>query len=354
MHQPLRTNGRRLAVMGVTAGMTLAAAVSAGPIAGAALASSGHTTLVRHHRAAPMRAVVTHLDGLTYHLRLGQPAGIKPIHPGTRAVHAASGNTLAVGSGASTEVVTPNPQVFLVFWGSQWSNDPAGAQSALQAFFQGLFGSDDTWGTILDQYCEGVPAGTTNCAGGGIPVVHPTSSPLAGVFTDNSRRAPNRASAGQIAAEAVRAARHFGSSASTDVNAQYVIASASGTHPDGFPNSGFCAYHSNTSASGVGQVAFTNLPYIPDLGAGGCTTLPNPSQLDGYFSTETHEYAETVTDPVPPNGWTASSGSEIGDECVQLDGTETLTTGTFDVQGLWSNADNACVTQPGSGGSGGS
>lgn len=82
---------------------------------------------------------------------------------------------------------------------------------------------------------------------------------------------------------------------------------------------------------------------MPDLGAGGCTTLPNASALDGLFSTETHEYAETVTDFWPSIGWNGGGG-EIGDECVNLDARLTLSTGTFDVQGLWSNAANACVT----------
>src|SRR5262249_9331240 len=161
-----------------------------------------------------------------------------------------------------------------------------------------------TWGTILGQYCEAVPAGTANCAGLRIPVTHPASSPLAGVFMDNSGPAPADATAAQIGAEAGRAAQHLGPNPRPAANGAYGIASASGTHPDGFPDSGFCGFHNTVSASGVGQVAYTNLPYIPDLGTGRCTTLAHPTRLDGYFSTASDEYAETVTDPVPPNGWT--------------------------------------------------
>ncbi|HEY0805805.1 MAG TPA: hypothetical protein VGD84_12100, partial [Pseudonocardiaceae bacterium] len=109
-----------------------------------------------------------------------------------------------------------------------------------------------------------------------------------------------------------------------------------------FPNSGFCAYH-NFTGSADGNVAFTNLPYVPDLGAGACTTLANPTLLDGLFSTETHEYGETVTDFFPSIGWNGQNG-EIGDECVNLDSRIKLSTGTFDVQGLWSNSRNACRT----------
>lgn len=67
--------------------------------------------------------------------------------------------------------------------------------------------------------------------------------------------------------------------------------------------------------------------------------------MDGLLSTETHEYAETVTDFAPNNGWLNSqTGDEVADECVDLDSRIKLSTGTFDVQGVWSNLDNACVT----------
>ena len=142
-----------------------------------------------------------------------------------------------------------------------------------------------------------------------------------------------------------KAAKHFGNlTQASNSNTQYVIASATGTHPDGFPNTGFCAWHDFISSS-VGNIAYTNLPYLPDLGAGGCTTISSPTLLDGYFSTETHEYAESVTDLWPSKGWLDASGNENGDLCVQLDGRLTLPTGTFDVQGVWSNAASKCVTK---------
>jgi len=271
--------------------------------------------------------------------------GVKPIHPAL-AAQAASGNTLKVGSSASTGVVSPQPKVFLVFWGSQWSKDPAGAATGLQNLFKGLFGSKDNWGTIMNQYCEGVAKGTTTCGSAGIHIKHPTASPLAGVWFDKSAAAPGKATASQIGREAVKAAQHFGNTTQApNLNAQYVIASPTGTHPDGFntPSGGFCAWHSSTGST-VGTVAFTNLPYVPDLGTGGCTTLSNARPLDGYESTETHEYAETLTDFFPARGWNGGGG-EIGDACVNQDRRITLTTGTFDVQGLWSNDLNKCTTK---------
>ncbi|MFF2079674.1 hypothetical protein ACFVXG_33570 [Kitasatospora sp. NPDC058162] len=213
----------------------------------------------------------------------------------------------------------------------------------MQNMFKGLYGSQDTWGTILSQYCEGVAKGTTNCGTKGVHVQHPASSPLAGVWFDKAAAAPTNATAAQIAAEAGKAAAHFGNTTQApNLNAQYVVVSATGTHPDGFPNSGFCAWHDKTSSS-YGTLAYTNLPYIPDTGAGACTTFTDGRLLSGIESTETHEYAETVTDFWPSIGWNGGGG-EIGDECQNLDAYVKLSTGTFDLQGLWSNSANKCVT----------
>lgn len=319
---------------------TSSVAAAIGVAAVVAALTTATATGSNHHVPA---GTSVRLDGHTYVVSPGQPMGVKPIHPGESSHHPAS-NTLVLQTNHPTGVVTPKPKVYLVFWGSQWSNDPAKAAPALQAFFKGLHGKKDSWGQILNQYCEGLAAGTTHCGSSGTHITHPKKhGPLAGAWFDNQTAAPGSATAAQIAAEAVRAANHFGNtSQQPNLNAQYVIASATGTHPDGFPNSGFCGWHDFT-ASADGNLAYTNMPYVPDLGAGACTTIGSPTLLDGYFSTETHEYAETDTDFWPTDGW-IGGGSEIGDECVQLDARETLKTGTFDVQGLWSNTANACVT----------
>jgi hypothetical protein len=283
------------------------------------------------------------------HARPTAPAsahyGAKPIAVvgGARSAAASDANTLSVGSSATTGVVSPTPRVYLVFWGKQWSSDPAGVAKDLQKMFKGLYGSKDTWGTILSQYCEGVAKGTTTCGSHGTHIVHPASSPLAGTWFDNASAEPGSATAAQLAAEAKKAAGHFGNTTQTpNLNAQYVILSPTGTHPDGFPSSGFCAWHDYTSTS-YGNLAYTNLPYVPDEGAGACTTLTDGRLLSGIESTETHEYAETVTDFWPSIGWNGGNG-EIGDECENLDAYVKLSTGSFDLQGLWSNAANACVT----------
>jgi hypothetical protein len=137
---------------------------------------------------------------------------------------------------------------------------------------------------------------------------------------------------------------------SNPAGAQYVIVSPTGTDPDQWldPRFGYCAYHDNTGDSSLGTVSgpdvpYTNMPYVPDVG-GECSSFSNPRELDGADETITHEYAETLTDPIPPSGWTDSHGDEIADKCENLAGGGPggstyvpLATGTFAMQGIWAN-----------------
>jgi serine protease len=276
----------------------------------------------------------------------GRTSASEAVRSGAKAIGRSSKPTtsglVSLHSSQPIGAVTPTPAVYLVFWGSQWSHDPAQAAGALQSLFSNLYGAHDTWGTILDQYCEGMPSGTVTCSPNATYVQHPTSPLLRGVWFDATSPAPSKATTSQIAGEAVSAAAHFSNTTQApNLNAQYVIASPSGTRPDNFPH-GFCAWHSSTTST-YGNIAYTNLPYVPDLPAAACTTIASPRPIDGYESTETHEYAETVTDPFPSNGW-LKGGAEIADLCENQDAYLTINSATFDVQGLWSNAAGGCVT----------
>jgi len=130
-------------------------------------------------------------------------------------------------------------------------------------------------------------------------------------------------------------AQHFGVSGD---DVQIVVLSPSGTSPDGFPNTGFCAWHDFN-----GSVPFTNMPYVLDAGNScGEDLVQNP--LDGFSIVGGHEYAETATDPEPPSGWVAASGEENADECAwQGLGVVNLSTGSFAMQPTWSNQDGGCA-----------
>ncbi|HEY4457672.1 MAG TPA: hypothetical protein VGN81_25385 [Pseudonocardiaceae bacterium] len=243
----------------------------------------------------------------------------------TEVAHRSPADNMQYGGGP----IQLSPRVYLVFWGSQWDGDTNGIPQYLANFFNGLGTSSDSWSTITSQY--------TDSNGNGPAFTGPV---LAGSWVDDASAAPDNASGSDIAAEADNGASHFGVSGQTD--AQIVVLSPHGTHPDGWPNSGFCAYHDYD-----GNVSYTNMPYQLDAPSG--SRCPNDvlgHQLDAFSIVEGHEYAESISDPQPGSGYTNSSGQEIGDVCESNFQMITLPTGSFAVQPLWSNNAGACVITP--------
>lgn len=263
-------------------------------------------------------------------------------------------NDLVYGGGASTGTISSQPAVYIVFWGSQWSQSDPYADY-LQRFLSGLYTTGDSWTTVANQYCEGASTGATTCPSGATHVGSPSGGLVKGVWWDNALPAVpytsgllNFPTADAMAAEAVTAAQHFGNtSAASNVNTQYVIA----LPPHAIaPGEGYyCAYHSSIS-SNYGDVAYTNLPYLTENVIGDLCgeDIVNGSSgtYDGVSIVEGHEYMETITDMRPRTGWTDSSGQENGDKCAWItsgQGAMTnihTTTGTFAVQSTWSNAFN--------------
>src|SRR5215472_9576179 len=255
-----------------------------------------------------------------------------------------SGGNLTYHGGTGGIGVETAPKVYLVFWGSQWNNDdPSSEATILESFYRGVGGN--SWTGTVTQYCQGVASGTTFCNSAGIPAGI-QSGIFAGYFYDNASVAPAHPKQSQIAAEAVRAAAHFGNTtASSNTSVQYVIATAHGNSSSGFGRQ-YCAYHSSTS-SAYGHVAYTNLPYITDAGASCGADFNGLGPDAGITIVSGHEMAETMTDQFPNGGWLNANGSEIGDKCAWISSGQgaaadvALSTGTFPVQSLWSNAFNS-------------
>jgi serine protease len=234
------------------------------------------------------------------------------------------------------------PKVYLVLWGSQWSSDPSGEAAILTSFYKGVGGS--AWNSSVTQYCQGVARGTVTCGSSGTHAGNP-SGMFAGSWSDNSAAAPTHPTQSQLGAEAVKAAAHFGNTTSaSNASVQYVIATSHGHNSSGFGTQ-YCAYHSSTSSS-HGNIAFTNLPYITDAGASCGANFNGLGAKAGITIVAGHEMAETETDQFPNGGWLDSGGAENGDKCAWISsgqgasGKVTLSTGTFPVQSLWSNAFN--------------
>jgi serine protease len=263
-------------------------------------------------------------------------------------------------------VTTGKPKIYLVFWGSQWgtqstngqgyitfSGDPQGMAPVLQAFFKGLGTGGELWSGVMTQYCQGVAVGKQFCSTANPHVGYPTGGALAGVWEDTSAAAPTQASGHQIAVEAEAAAAHFGNTTATlNRHVQYDIISPTGTNPDNYQGQGFCAWHDYTGdayldggggASGP-LLAFTNMPYVTDVGSSCGAGFVNPgNNLDGVTIVNGHEWAETITDQFPAGGWIDPYGEETGDLCAWISSGQgasanlVLTTGTFAVQSTWSN-----------------
>jgi serine protease len=270
-------------------------------------------------------------------------------------------------------VTTGHEKVYLVFYGSQWgtkgtnssgnvtlSKDHSGEAPRLQQLFKGLGGGGERWSGVMTQYCQGVASLSQSCPASNTQhVAYPTGGALKGVWVDESTASPSQATGHQLGVEAVKAAAHFGNkTAAANRNSQYVIVSPSGTHPDGFNTTSgqFCAWHDyngDTTLSGgavsspYGDIAFTNSPYVTDMGASCGANFVNAGAAgakDGITIVEGHEYAETITDQNPAGGWTDLTGMENGDKCAWITpGTSggafnlTLPTGTFAMQTTWAN-----------------
>jgi serine protease len=314
---------------------------------------------------AAVAASLVALAGVAFAAPGGEP-GPPPWAPGPAGpdvVHVMHGNGARPGGGGGTTspllsyhggAVQTAPTVYLVFWGSQWTNnDPAGEATLLRSFLGGLWGSADTWSTSTTQYCQSVAVGSTNCdaASAGNKISHPASTPLLGYVYDNTVTAPTHPKQRDIANEAVRAAGLF--NVQPGSRAQFVIATAHNNNATGFGSS-YCAWHSSTSF-GNSSLAYTNMPYIPDAGASCGANFVNKSTgtLDGVTIVEGHEYAETVTDPFPNSGWLDGNGAENGDKCAWVSSGQGaaanvhINGGTFPVQSLWSNnfsSVGGCVT----------
>ncbi|MDX6430301.1 MAG: hypothetical protein QOE54_2667 [Streptosporangiaceae bacterium] len=291
-------------------------------------------------------------------------------------------NDLNYGGGVDgIGVTTGHPKVYLVFWGSQWgsastngsgdtvfSSDSVGEAAKLQEMFKGLGTNNELWSGVNTQYCEGIATGSQTCPSNSAHVGYPSGGALSGVWADNAAAQPASPTATQLGQEAVKAASHFGNTnAAANRNAQYVILSASGTHPDSFPSGGWCAWHDwngdVSESSSVGDIAFTNMPYVHDQGTSCGQNFVNSGSAgatDGVTMVEGHEYSETITDQNPAGGWTDSSGQENMDKCAWVAPGNTggaanlaVATGSFAMQGTWSNEAHGCAfTHPIVGGGG--
>jgi len=331
--------------------LTAVSALAIGALIAAAPASAAPKATGAHRIAMPSHSNI-------------RAAAVKPLARTTQLRYGGAVDGIGVTTGAE--------KVYVVFYGSQWgtqgtnssgyatfTGDPKGMAPRLQAMYAGIGTNGELWSGVMTQYCQGVALHATSCPAGSARVAYPTGGALAGVWLDNSVASPSQATYTQIGQEGVKAAGHFGNTtAASNRNAQYIVVSPTGTHPDGFntASGNFCAWHDYNvdlgAASSYGDVAITNAPYVTDAGTSCGQSYVNAGSagaLDGVTIVMGHEYSETITDQNPAGGWTDSSGAENADKCAWkgVGGTGgaqnvAFATGSFAMQGTWSNLNTAC------------
>jgi serine protease len=311
-------------------------------------------------------------------VRVLGPVHGRAAHPGAGLV--ASTTNLQYGGGVAGHGVITRPAVYLVFWGSQWDpKDPYAAYE--QRFFRGLYGAGDDWTSVQRQYCEGVKKDATTCrVKPGTRAPHIIGRPAAGGvvkgvwFDDESLAVPtdiwfqygDRGLADNVAAEAARAAAHFGNTkVGSNANAVYIV-----NEPSHFDSPGYgfyCGYH-GTVSSPYGTIVYADLPYLTDVENPTHTPVSCGQNMvnkgaagtyDGVSIVGGHEFIETLTDPYPGYGWLDAAGNETADKCQWLTSGPGamadlhLATGTFAVQSTWSNkaanGNGGCVVHGGRG-----
>ncbi len=301
--------------------------------------------------------------------------------------------------------VQTKPHVYLVYWGWGESGafpagqacspetitegalsatlqcDPDGAGRYMADFVDQLGGTQ--WAGEQTQYYQTADGAQEN-------ITNPTDQ-LAGIWVDDTNditglpktSASNPAGTTNtytdLAAEAARAAQHFGV---TDLNnADFVIAQPPNYSDPNALSSGYCAFHDYTYPNVEGGIynglpqgiSYTNMPYALAVNSGGSNACGENAvnsgaagKLDGFSIVLGHEIEETVTDPGAEDvigtgtsaqqigGWYDTvDANENGDKCAWVG--ESLTGqgtnpipgamgdirgnagGTFAVQSLWSN-----------------
>jgi DNA-binding beta-propeller fold protein YncE len=195
---------------------------------------------------------------------------------------------------------TPHPH--LIFWGSNWSKsgEPQEIREALILLFSGLSGSG--YQGIMTQYFANPNSEKERHP---LPISKTvTFSSQSDVYIDSTVAAPAEVSRTAAVSEIGKARTAKGWSASFD-DQYFVIPAPGSTYQSGFLGS-FCAFHA------FQEVAYSFVTYpgtVPGCGMGPKSVSRNAS----------HEYAETVTDPVPYAGWNIPVTNEAGELLGQVE-----------------------------------
>jgi hypothetical protein len=246
--------------------------------------------------------------------------------PYPRAIVSATG--AAPNGGAANLVDNGGPvlssvEVVPIYWGAAWNGAPnAQIAAQLDGFFDFIVTS-----SLIDLLAE----------------YGRTASPIgrgrraASVHAADSEPGTGGSVADTDIQQALQAWIAVGSAPAVTANTLYFIFLPPGivsVEPNGAASCvSTCGHHGN-----IGAVYYAVIPYI------NCPTclLPGASFFDTLTVIASHEFCESITDPMLTTWYDPLTGDEIGDICNR----QSVRLGPYLVQAEWSNIQGACVFAP--------
>lgn len=244
-----------------------------------------------------------------------QPA---PHDPNVRSVEEAIASKAypLVDHGGS---VLPVSKTVAIYWGDA-TQFPSDLQSGMAAMLSGFNGS--SYLGVMEQYMRNAPISTSN-----------------GTALSDSSAPPSPApTTAQLGAEVCKLV------AAPDPSTLYIVFTSNA------PKINYCAWHNDTTCNGVTfQVAYIpNQALLPGCSPYTRSNLHCNGYSDGTVASAdsvAHEFMETITD-AHIDAWFDKSKQEVADKCnFNYQQCVTLSTGSWQIQSLWSNAIGACQQQ---------
>ena|SRR5215471_9797071 len=208
-------------------------------------------------------------------------------------------------------------QVFTLFWGPAWQSGQAQLAGQLNSFFDFILTSP-----LIDQLKEYDRPGLSIGYGSRIGT--------ATILRPGLRRTVSDSAVRHMLQQEIATNPALPQPTANTLYFVFLPTGVSLTQGGGRSCLTFCGYHDAIN----GQIFYAVMPFP---GCAGC--LGGLSTLDALTSTSSHELCESITDPVPGQGWSDDVHGEIGDICAW----KTKQLGPYTVQLEWSNAASSCV-----------
>jgi hypothetical protein len=208
-------------------------------------------------------------------------------------------------------------QVFVLFWGDAWQQDPQVALvQQINSFFDYVLTSE-----MMDQLAEYSVPGSAISHGTRTGSLELTTAPPSSVSDGDLK---------QLIQQEISSDPAVPQPTSSSLYFVFLPPGVTVGLNGGASCVNFCGYHSDID----GKVFYAVMPY-PDCS--GCEG--GLSVIDALTATTSHELCEAITDPVPGQGWYDDQNGEIGDICAW----QTKQSGGYTVQLEWSNSAGRCL-----------